>query len=171
MPGEPGVTVVTTLVCFFIFACEAAGASSARHSLRPLMFWGERVMHHSGASRHGKAIGCLKTGYDTFRCHHPRKRMIQYPRGTDDQSRHRSVLDTPPSRHDTECSDAAPWIASWSLSSGAHPRDPVARNDSVKRNLAPRARRGRRRRAAKSPGEGDYRASGSLLETPPHPLA
>jgi hypothetical protein len=38
MPGYPGVTVVTMLVCFFIFACEAAGASSARHSLRPLNF-------------------------------------------------------------------------------------------------------------------------------------
>src|SRR4051794_4411119 len=38
MPGEPGVAVVTMLVCFFIFACEAAGALSARHSLRPLMF-------------------------------------------------------------------------------------------------------------------------------------
>jgi hypothetical protein len=37
MPGETGVTVVTTLVCFFIFAREAAGASSARHSLRPLL--------------------------------------------------------------------------------------------------------------------------------------
>jgi hypothetical protein len=38
MPDESGVTVVTTLVCFFIFAREAAGASSARHSLRPLNF-------------------------------------------------------------------------------------------------------------------------------------
>src|SRR5712672_4656264 len=37
MPGETGVTVVTTLVCLFYFACEAAGASSARHSLRPLI--------------------------------------------------------------------------------------------------------------------------------------
>src|SRR5450755_2330350 len=36
MPGDSGVTVVTTLVCSFYFACEAAGASSARHSLRPL---------------------------------------------------------------------------------------------------------------------------------------
>jgi len=35
MPGETGVTVVTTLVCSFCFACEAAGASRARHSLRP----------------------------------------------------------------------------------------------------------------------------------------
>jgi hypothetical protein len=29
MPGEPGVTVVTTLVCSFYFACEAAGAIRA----------------------------------------------------------------------------------------------------------------------------------------------
>src|ERR1700722_16674024 len=36
MPGRSGVTVVTTLVCLFYFACEAAGASSARYSLRPL---------------------------------------------------------------------------------------------------------------------------------------
>jgi hypothetical protein len=35
------VTVVTMLVCFFIFAREAAGASSARHSLRPLIFSGQ----------------------------------------------------------------------------------------------------------------------------------
>src|SRR5437762_214659 len=38
MPGVSGVTVVTMLVCFFYFACEAAGASRARHSLRPLIF-------------------------------------------------------------------------------------------------------------------------------------
>ena len=37
MPGVSGVTVVTTLVCSFYFACEATGASSARHSLRPLI--------------------------------------------------------------------------------------------------------------------------------------
>jgi hypothetical protein len=37
MPGRSGVTVVTTLVCFVYFAREAAGASSARHSLRPLI--------------------------------------------------------------------------------------------------------------------------------------
>jgi hypothetical protein len=39
MPGDSGVTVVTTLVCFFIFAHKAAGASCARHSLRPLNSW------------------------------------------------------------------------------------------------------------------------------------
>ena len=38
MPGETGVTVVTTLVCFLSLAYEAAGALDARHSLRPLIF-------------------------------------------------------------------------------------------------------------------------------------
>jgi hypothetical protein len=36
MPGDAGVTVVTMLVCLFFIAYEAAGASRARHSLRPL---------------------------------------------------------------------------------------------------------------------------------------
>ncbi len=48
MPGDAGVTVVTTLVCFLFFACEAAGASSARHSLRPRFLSGETIMHNSG---------------------------------------------------------------------------------------------------------------------------
>ena len=43
MPGVSGVTVVTMLVCSFYFACEAAGASSARHSLRPLIGRGRKV--------------------------------------------------------------------------------------------------------------------------------
>src|SRR5438445_6379599 len=38
MPDDSGVTVVTTLVWFYFFPREAAGASRARHSLRPLMF-------------------------------------------------------------------------------------------------------------------------------------
>jgi hypothetical protein len=42
MPGDSGVTVVTTLVCFSHFAREAAGASRARHSLRPLLAEGGR---------------------------------------------------------------------------------------------------------------------------------
>jgi hypothetical protein len=37
MPGVSGVTVVTTLVCYLHTAHEAAGASGARHSLRPLI--------------------------------------------------------------------------------------------------------------------------------------
>jgi len=36
MLGETGEPVVTTLVCFILFAREAAGAAGTRHSLRPL---------------------------------------------------------------------------------------------------------------------------------------
>jgi hypothetical protein len=43
MPGESGVTVVTTLVCFLHLAREAAGAAGARHSLRPLISRGQDV--------------------------------------------------------------------------------------------------------------------------------
>jgi hypothetical protein len=46
MPGETGVTVVTNLACFFT-PREAAGASSARHSLRPLMFRERDVQQNS----------------------------------------------------------------------------------------------------------------------------
>jgi hypothetical protein len=60
------VTVVTMLVCSLYFACEAAGASRARHSLRPLFSGGEGCLHNSGASR-GEiaklwldAVCCLK---------------------------------------------------------------------------------------------------------------
>jgi hypothetical protein len=51
MPGESGVTVVTTLVCFLLFTHEAAGASSARHSLRPLISEGGNSRQNSGAMR------------------------------------------------------------------------------------------------------------------------
>jgi len=60
MPGETGVTVVTTLACLFYFTCEAAGASSARHSLRPRFFQGETFTHSSGAMRGGNAEVCLE---------------------------------------------------------------------------------------------------------------
>src|ERR1700732_3955927 len=36
MPGVPGATVVTTLVCYQHTAHEAAGATGTRHSPRPL---------------------------------------------------------------------------------------------------------------------------------------
>src|ERR1700676_1857920 len=47
-----GVTVVTTLVCYLHTAHEAAGASGARHSLRPLSSGGgkftAKLAHMSG---------------------------------------------------------------------------------------------------------------------------
>ena len=51
MPGVSGVTVVTMLVCSFYFACEAAGASRARHSLRPLISEGETTEQTSRETR------------------------------------------------------------------------------------------------------------------------
>ena len=47
MPDCFGVPVVTCLRAFFI-ARKAAGAPSARHSLRPLTFRGTPTMHHPG---------------------------------------------------------------------------------------------------------------------------
>jgi hypothetical protein len=41
MPVSFGVPSVTTLVCFFVFAREAAGVQNARHSLCPLPFEGD----------------------------------------------------------------------------------------------------------------------------------
>src|SRR5258706_9420243 len=68
MPGRSGVTVVTMLVCLF-FTHEAAGASRARHSLRPLMSEGQNIRKTSGASRRENAdaypLGSLKIESET----------------------------------------------------------------------------------------------------------
>jgi hypothetical protein len=48
MPGYSGEPVVTTLVCFFIFAREAMGAAGARRSLRPLLSEGVRFVDQLG---------------------------------------------------------------------------------------------------------------------------
>jgi hypothetical protein len=59
MPGRSGVTVVTMLVCFFSFAREAAGASRARHSLRPLISGARDSCTARANSRRGNAKVCL----------------------------------------------------------------------------------------------------------------
>src|SRR5436309_15725481 len=87
MPGNPGEPVVTMLVCFFIFAREAAGALGARHSPRPLSFQRAAWLRKTRARCGENAEVCV------------RAQLI---------------------------------------------------------HLAPLAGRGRRRREAKSPGEGDY---------------
>jgi hypothetical protein len=56
MPGVSGVTLVTN-ACAFYATHAAAGASSARHSLRPHL--GEGFMHDSGVSRRGSDDSCL----------------------------------------------------------------------------------------------------------------
>jgi hypothetical protein len=75
------------------------GAASTRHSPRPLFSKGERFMHNSGASRRGNADSHL----DVIARSEATKQSIV------------AVLWL--------------WIASRSLSSGAHSRDPLARND------------------------------------------
>jgi hypothetical protein len=63
MPGETGVTVVTMLACLFYFTCEAAGASSARHSLRPLLSEGGTLMTKLARKMCGEnAKPCLLMG-------------------------------------------------------------------------------------------------------------
>src|ERR1700728_2093761 len=54
MPGVSGVTVVTNARVYYTTRA-AAGASGARHSLRPLYFRGRKFLHNSGASRREKA--------------------------------------------------------------------------------------------------------------------
>jgi len=59
MPGDSGVTVVTMLVCLFYFACEAAGASCARHSLRPLIFQGQDFQEKLARKRAARSRSCV----------------------------------------------------------------------------------------------------------------
>jgi hypothetical protein len=58
MPGVSGVTVVTNARAFYT-PRAAAGASGARHSLRPLLSEGANFLQSSGASRREKAKVCL----------------------------------------------------------------------------------------------------------------
>ena len=79
-PGDAGGPVVTTLVCCFTFAREAAGAAGTRRSPRP-RFRGEGLTHNLGAARReiadahltrGRGVGVAAfagaTRYVTRRC-------------------------------------------------------------------------------------------------------
>ncbi len=61
MPGVSGVTVVTLLVRLFCFACQAAGALGARHSLRPHFFEGQNnfATPDAIAPREGTVFGII----------------------------------------------------------------------------------------------------------------
>ena len=50
-------------------AHETAGAARIRHSLRPLISWGERILKTSGEMRRGNADVCLEL----------RRRRSRYP--------------------------------------------------------------------------------------------
>ena len=70
---------------FALYAHETAGAARIRHSLLPLL-WGDNDMQASGAVRGENAEVWLSNARlrNTLRCHHPRKRMIQYSRDASD---------------------------------------------------------------------------------------
>src|SRR5207302_11131607 len=81
MPGETGVTVVTMLACLFYFTCEAAGASSARHSLRPLIGGFKEINGKPRAkSRRENAKPCLLLFENRIRSNSLRVNMLA-PRG------------------------------------------------------------------------------------------
>jgi hypothetical protein len=70
MPGETGVTVVTTLVCSLYFACEAAGALGAPGIPCALTLSGERLCKTRALSaprdcRCASEIRCLKIESET----------------------------------------------------------------------------------------------------------
>src|ERR1700677_1561460 len=105
MPGDPGATVVTNARAYYSTRA-AAGATGTRHSPLPL----------GVAPR--PLIGAEHTCTTRAHCAAGRRRHI--------------------CRHCEERSDEAihtaakkEWIASRSLSSGAHSRDPLARNDDL----------------------------------------
>src|SRR5260370_20490520 len=97
MPGDPGVTVVTNARVYYTTRA-AAGASGARHSLRPLIFSGQdvqdktRAKHaarsrsHIQRSRVGSKTGAARsagapaaggeTDAPSFRGHLPRKHPL-----------------------------------------------------------------------------------------------
>jgi hypothetical protein len=62
-PGRSGEPVVTTLVCFLHFAREAAGASCARLSLRPLAFEGQDSWQDSSKNmlRDREAVSAIES--------------------------------------------------------------------------------------------------------------
>jgi hypothetical protein len=122
MPGDSGVTVVTNARVFYT-PRTAAGASGARHSLRPLI--GGREI--SSTTRAHRAAGMRNRVSFVIAC----DKREAFAQGST------PVRRSPPSG-EGGCDEA---IHSFLLcgsmdcfaSSGAHSRDPLARNDGVGR--------------------------------------
>ena len=150
---------------FVLITHEAAGALGTRHSLRPRCFRADasRTPRAISAARMRRRVlrGCLnlsepsspaKAGDPVFRdisdrIEKPRRTGYPACAGYDEEERSAArsrVVFEIRRRHCEErmrpsnpfflC--AARWIASRSLSSGAHSRDPLARNDDLRTILA-----------------------------------
>jgi hypothetical protein len=107
MPGVSGVTVVTNARAYYSTRA-AAGASGARHSLRP-RFRGREISGTTRANCVARMRSCV---FVVIACD-KREAFAQGSEATKQSSFPLVLL----------------WIASRSLSSGAHSRDPLARND------------------------------------------
>src|SRR5207245_11497572 len=94
------------------FAREASGAAGTRHSLRPLFCWAN-VFAKLG--RIAPRDSGLMLELTRRHCEERLVRRSSTSEGGSEEAIHSSLV--------------APWIASRSLSSGAHSRDPLARND------------------------------------------
>ena len=126
------------LVCFFIFACEAAGASRARHSLRPLISESRTSQQNSGTRREIAKV-CLSWRIrilPSLRAERSNPWRNKWRTGLLRGACHRARIRA----------------------------NPLARNEGV--HLAPLAGRGRRRRAAKSPSEGTIHESKPACDSP-----
>jgi hypothetical protein len=92
---------VVTPCALFSHRGRAAGAASARLSLRPLLTRDEPIDENLGRSApREREVVCDGPNAQTFRRHHPRMRVIQYSRDVRRRTRGRGVLDTPCAGYD-----------------------------------------------------------------------
>jgi len=108
MPGETGVTVVTMLVCFVLFRTRGCGRIWRPAFPAPSVISGRMVFAKTRTHRAARTRSLvLEIGATSLRGAKRRSNPLFL------------------------C--VARWIASRSLSSGAHSRDPLARNDTQTR--------------------------------------
>src|SRR6266853_6715203 len=142
MPGDSGVLVVTRVRSITIIAHEAAGALGIRRSPRPPWAENKCTARAHPAARRVAACGLdvvAETQTPSFR-DGPKDQTsdaqlrIGESRDSGFDASHRPGMTAVGLF--AEPTSAAPRIASRSLSSGAHSRDPLARNDGWFRMLA-----------------------------------
>ena len=117
MPGDPGATVVTN-ACVLLPYTRGCGCNG--HPAFPTPSLGEGFTHNSGASRREIAESYLAV-------------IASEAKQSIKQESKDGLLRRFAPRNDGLISELLR-IASRSLSSGAHSRDPLARNDGRERN-------------------------------------
>jgi hypothetical protein len=116
MPGDSGVTVVTTTgEHFYPFLPTRLRAHRAPGIPCALCEEGRKFL--------AKPCARMRRDRETMpNCHHPRRRVIQYSRNVSNESRSRGVLDAPPSRGMTTVvwSGRAPYSSVVPAKAGTH---------------------------------------------------